>query len=344
MGLKSRADETPTPKALSMHSWVRDARTPILVPRSDFDAKGAQGPCVVLDGGRWWMFYAGIGNDSVQRICLATADPERPTEWERFGPILELGKRDSFDEKSATYPRVHKIAGKWHLYYSGRSSRQNDYHFSNYRGIGLAQSDDLCNWKKYSAEPVIEADGVAGYPGCKALVGLGNIVEIKLPGERAGYRLYYTLLPGLKDPNWKANGTWHVIEHKVCVVAHSVDGISWTDRRVVLDRRRDVTSEDIGVIGLNVWPAGSGYRGVYTGLGTRFETYSLCEAASHDGIVWNRGSNQDNVSLTPTADGWASGMIGYPCVLKEKDGVRVFYNGASGGATGIGMAYAELQD
>ncbi len=44
-----------------------------------------------------------------------------------------------------------------------------------------------------------------------------------------------------------ANGTWHVIEHKVCVAAHSYDGIKWSDRRIVLERRRDVTTEDIGV-------------------------------------------------------------------------------------------------
>ena len=342
MGLRCRADESLASKPLSMHAWVRDTRNPIFVPLSTFDEKGAQGPCVVLDGGRWWMFYAGIGNDGIQRICLATADPDRPTEWERFGPILDLGKRDSFDEKAATYPRVHRIGGKWHLYYFGRSARENEYHFSNYRGIGLAQSDDLRNWEKHSSEPVIEGDGIAEYPKCKALVGLGNIIEIQLPGEKSGYRLYYTLLPGLKDPNWKANGTWHVIEHKVCAAAHSVDGILWTDRQVVFDRRRDVTSEDIGVVGLNVWRSGPGYRGVYTGLGTQYQTYSLCEASSPDGLVWDRGSKRDNVCLVPVASGWDSAMIGYPCTLKEKEGIRVFYNGAGGGATGIGMAYAPL--
>ena len=49
------------------------------------------------------------------------------------------------------------------------------------------------------------------------------------------------------------NGTWHVIEHKVCAAAHSDNGIEWGDRRIVLDRRRDVTTDDIGVVGLNGW-------------------------------------------------------------------------------------------
>ncbi len=327
---------------LLLHAWERDPRNPVFVPRSEFDAGGAQGPFVVRHDDRWWMFYAGIGKDGLQRICLATANPETPTEWERHGPILDPGTKDAFDERSATYPCVHRIGGKWHLYYSGKSTRENKYHFSNYRGIGLAQSDDLRHWKKYSTEPVLEADGVREYPDCQALVGLGNIIDLPQPDGRTLHRMYYTLLPGLKDPDYLANGTWHVIEHKVCVAADSYDGIEWSDRRIVLDRRRDVTTEDIGVVGLNVWKTKQGYRGIYTGLGTKFKTYALAEAASPDGLTWERGADSDNVSLTLQSGSWDGGMIGYPCVLREKDRIRLFYNGAGGGATGIGMAVASL--
>ena len=328
---------------LVLHAWERDPRNPIFVPRSEFDASGAQGPFVVLHDGQWWMFYAGIGKDGVQRICLATANPEKPTEWERHGSILDLGAKDAFDERSATYPCVHRIGGKWHLYYSGRSSREGKQHFSNYWGIGLAQSDDLRHWKKHSVEPVLQGDGVKEYPDCQALVGLGNIIDLPQPDGRTLHRLYYTLLPGLKDPNYLANGTWHVIEHKVCVAAHSYDGIKWSDRQIVLERRRDVTTEGIGVVGLNVWKTEKGYRGIYTGLGTKFKTYALAEAVSIDGLNWNRGVDQDNVSLTLQPEKWDGGMIGYPSVLREPDRVRLFYNGAGGGgATGVGMAVASL--
>ncbi len=60
-------------------------------------------------------------------------------------------------------------------------------------------------------------------------------------------------------------------------------GITWTDRQIVLERRRDVTTEDIGV-------------------------------------------------------------VIYPCVWHEKEQLRLYYNGAGGGATGIGMAVASLVD
>lgn len=337
------AEDTATIKnQMPLHAWKRDARNPIFVPRSDFDARGAQGPFVVLQDGQWWMFYAGIGKDGLQRICLATANPEKPTEWERHGPILNLGPKDAFDERSATYPCVHRVGEKWHLYYSGRSSREGKQHFSNYWGIGLAQSDDLRHWKKHSVEPVLQGDGAKEYPDCQALVGLGNLIAMPQPDGRMLYRMHYTLLPGLKDPNYLANGTWHVIEHKVCAAAHSYDGIKWSDRQIVLERRRDVPTEDIGVVGLNVWKTKNGYRGIYTGLGTKFKTYALAEAASADGLTWNRGGDQDNVSLTLQPGKWDGGMIGYPCVLPENGSIRLFYNGAGGGGTGVGMAVAAM--
>ena len=162
------------------------------------------------------------------------------------------------------------------------------------------------------------------------------------PNGRTMHRLYFTLLPGLKDPDYLANGTWHVIEHKVCVAAHSYDGIEWSERQIVIERRRDVPTEDTGGVGLNAWKTEKGYRCIYTGLGTKFKTYALAEAASADGLTWDRGTDAGNVSLTLQPGAWDGGMIGYPCLLPERDRVRLFYNGAGGGGTGIGMAFASL--
>ena len=342
----SGKDDSLKHSSVSLHHWQRDGRNPIFVPRDDFDRRGSQAPFVISHGGLWWMFYAGIGDDYIQRICLATAVPDDPTNWQRHGPVLPLGMKGSFDELSATYPRVHRIKGRWHLYYSGRSNQEGPQHFSNYRGIGLAISDDLKQWTKYSADPVLEGDGIREYPENRALVGLGNITELPQSDGRVRYRMYYTLLPGLRDPDWEKNGTWHIIEHKLCAAAESDDGISWTDRKIVMDRRRNVPSEDIAVVGLNVWRKATGYHGLYTGLGTDNGSYSLAEAVSQDGLHWSRGSKDggkdvDNVSLRPAASGWESGMIGYPHLLIEDDQIRIFYNGTSGGASGIGMATAE---
>ena len=77
-------------------------------------------------------------------------------------------------------------------------------------------------------------------------------------------------------------------------------------------------------------------------FGTKYKTYTLCEAISADGLSWDRGSSGDDVSMTPEPGKWDGGMIGYPCVLPAKGGIRIFYNGAGEGATGIGMALFRL--
>jgi predicted GH43/DUF377 family glycosyl hydrolase len=330
---------------LKRHAWVRDPRNPIFVPQASFDKKGTQSPCVVPHDGRWWMFYTGLGTDGVQRICLATASADKPTEWERLGQVLEPGGKDAFDERGATYPRVHRVGNQWHLYYSGHSTRTGPQIYSAYWGIGLAQSADLRNWTKYSDQPVLQADGIEEYPESKALVGLGNIIEFSQPDGRVLYRLYYTLLPGFLSDEPSS------IKEKVAGVAHSFDGVNWTDRRTVLKRRRNVDTEDIGIVGMQVWKTGTQYRATYAGLGTKYKsyakahaTYVLAEAVSADGLTWDRGDSQDNVSLIPQPGTWESEIIGYAYVLREEDSLRVFYNGTAFGATGIGMAVAKMID
>ena len=102
----------PTP----LHSWDRDPRNPIFVPKSPFDARGSQGPCVIPHDGQWWMFYGGHGTDDKLRICLATAHPEKPTDWERLGPVIDLGGPGAFDEVHCIYPCVHRFGNQWFCY------------------------------------------------------------------------------------------------------------------------------------------------------------------------------------------------------------------------------------
>lgn len=204
-----------------------------------------------------------------------------------------------------------------------------------YWGIGLATSDNLRDWKKHPDSPVLLGDGVPPYPDNRALVGLGNILELAQPDGPTLHRLHYTILPGGTelDPN-----------HKVCAAAESFDGIEWKNRQVVLDRRQDAAYENTGVVGLHVWKTKTRYRAIYTGMDAGL-TYSLCEAVSEDGLTWERGVAGENVALSIRPDTWESGTIGYPHLLHEAGSLRVFYNNARGyGSTGIGMVAAPMLD
>lgn len=338
------AEVSPAPKAgdkSSLHQWQRDEHNPILPPGPEtFDAKGCFAPFVIHREDQYFLFYAGIADTkSDVRICLATAPVDRLTEWRRHGPILELGGPDAFDETWQIYPCVHRIGDRWHLYYTGQSRRKGTQYFAAYWGLGLAVSDDLLHWKKHAPEPVLTGEGYPGFPDNTAIVGLGRILEIPQPDGRVLYRLYHTLPPALKS---KAPEVYQV---KYCVVAHSFDGIKWFDKRIVLRPQPEVDYENIGVVGLTFWKTKMRYRGVYTALGTRFggSSYVLCEAFSDDGLNWERPAGE-NLSMVPLKQGWETSMIGYPCFVEEEDQIRLFYNGAGIGTTGIGTAVARKLD
>jgi hypothetical protein len=128
------------------------------------------------------------------------------------------------------------------------------------------------------------------------------------------------------------------------VIAHSRDGLTWTDRRVVLRPRADAKYENAATIALNPWRTKTGWRAIYAGIGTQFGAYSICETVSADGLSWQRGAPGENLSLPPGEAAWENKMTEYPHVVREGDLLRLFYCGNGYGSTGIGTAVAEPLD
>jgi predicted GH43/DUF377 family glycosyl hydrolase len=322
-----------------IHNWKRDGHNPVFPPGTeDFDSTACMNPFVLRRGDEYWMYYAG-GNAKGQRhICLAIADVNDLTHWDRKGPLFELGAENAFDEHWTVLPCVHRVGNLWHLYYTGQGKIGQG--LQSFRGIGLAQSDDLIHWRKFSSEPVIEGNCFPEWPGNAGIAGGGRIIEVPAAhGEDKQYRMYYTLAVGISSPDVLVD------QEKVSVVAHSHDGINWFDHRIVLERRAEATYENAAVIALNVWQTPTKWRSIYAGIGTRFGAYSICEAESADGLNWHRGEPGENLVLAPSKeDGnghWADQMTEYPNVVEENGKLRLFYCGNGYGTTGIGSALAE---
>jgi hypothetical protein len=70
----------------------------------------------------------------------------------------------------------------------------------------------------------------------------------------------------------------------------------------------------------------------------RKTTYQIGYAHSHDGINWER---EDTLNLGPSAEGWDSEMVCYPCVFKHLNKRWMLYNGNGYGASGFGLAVEE---
>lgn len=324
-------------KPFKTHNWQRDARNPVFPLGETFDSTACMNPFVLRRENEYWMFYAGGDEKSQKRICLAIAPIDDLTNWKRLGPLFDLGAKGAFDDSWCVLPCVHFINGKWHLYYSGRSTVGEG--LQSFHGMGLATSDDLLHWTKYSAEPVMDGSGFPQYPDNIGFAGGGRIIELKDETGDTIYRMFYTLPTGTKNQDMLIDQA----KHAVCADSH--DGINWFNLQILLSPRLDADYENAACIALNVWREDDQYRAIYAGIGTRFGAYSICEAQSSDGLKWERGAPDENLVLPPsTQDGngiWADKMCEYPNVIEENGKLRLFYCGNGYGRTGIGTALAK---
>ena len=321
-------------KKFQVHQWKRDERNPVFPPGGGaFDVGCCMNPFVVPVGDEYRLYYAGADKAGKRRICLAVCPKDDVTKWKRLGPLFEVGGMGAFDESWCVLPCVHRFGEKWHLYYSGRSTLKN-VGLQAFWGIGLAVSDDGLSWKKTSDEPILLGDGFEQWPMNRGIAGGGPIVELPQQDGRVLYRMYYTLATGTPSRDLLID------QAKQSVVAHSYDGLKWTDRQLVLQPRLEATYENAATIALNPWREGDHWRAIYAGIGTRFGAYSICEATSPDGLVWHRGQPDENLALSPTGSGWESKMVEYPHVVREATQLRLFYCGNGYGTTGIGTAVA----
>jgi predicted GH43/DUF377 family glycosyl hydrolase len=325
------AEEAP----FQVHQWRRDERNPVLPPGGGaFDKGCCMNPFVVVQGDEYFLFYAGADSSGARRICLATCPIADVGTWKRHGPLFERGGKGSFDETWCVLPCLKKVGDKWHMYYSGRSADRGAG-LQGFRGIGLATSTDLRSWTRYSDDPVLLGDGVDEFNGNKGIAGGGPVIEVPQSDGSVRLRMYYTLAVGTPSKDLLID------QAKYAVTAESSDGITWTDRKVILRPRLDAKYENAAVIALNPWKTEKGWRAIYAGIGTQFGAYSICEAASDDGLTWRRGKPGENLALAPTGKGWESKMTEYPHVVREGDKLRLFYCGNGYGTTGIGTAVAD---
>jgi len=319
-----------------VHTWQRDERNPVFPPGGGaFDVGRCMNPFIVSVGDEYRLYYAGADKQGRHRICLATCPKNDVTNWKRMGPLFDGGGKGAFDESWCVLPCVHKFGDKWHLYYTGRSTLSG-VGLQGFWGIGLATSDDGLNWKKASADPVLLGDGFDRWPSNRGVAGGAPIVELPEVDGRKRYRMYYTLCTGTPSKDLLVD------QAKRSVIAHSSDGLTWSDKQLVLEPRLDAPYENAATIALNTWQEGKVWRAIYAGIGTKFGAYSICEAESDDGLNWRRGKPGENLAMPPVGKGWESKMVEYPHVVREGNRLRLFYCGNGYGTTGIGTATAEM--
>jgi predicted GH43/DUF377 family glycosyl hydrolase len=131
-------------------TFTRASRAPIMA-RSDVDPWMVSSPCVLLEEGRWRMWYlSGLGLEEVagvlrSRYHIKYAESDDGVHWRRDGRVaLELREGETNIARAC----VRRRAGDYEAWYSVNGG-------AGYR-IGCAQSPDGLAWERHDERAGIE--------------------------------------------------------------------------------------------------------------------------------------------------------------------------------------------
>jgi predicted GH43/DUF377 family glycosyl hydrolase len=156
------------------------------------DAGGANHPCLLMTGERWWLFYRGYpGLGPGQRSVLVAAVSQTGASWDRVGTILE----PEAGEVAVSHPCALEISRTIYTFYA-----------SDVGGpirIALATSSEGLSWDRRGTvlEPAGQGpDGSSVHTPCVVRLHDGSVgmwyAGIPIGDEALGYRICSARFPG----------------------------------------------------------------------------------------------------------------------------------------------------
>lgn len=290
-------------------TWAPDGSHPVF-------ATHAANPVAEHVGGDLFRVYFGA-RDLKNRSHVGHVEVEIAGDRVRVGavapePVLSPGEPGLFDNDGASVGCLARDGDRTRLYYVGWDLGVS-VPWRNF--IGLATRDgDAGPFLKHSRVPIldrIESDPFnISYP---CVVRDGGI-----------WKMWYG-----SNLRWGAGiaDMDHVIRY-----AESADGVAW--RRDV-DPVMGLLPGEIAVCRPWVLKEDGRYRMWFCHRG---DTYRLGYAESPDGRAWTRFPHG---GMEASAEGWDSGMVCYPSVIRHGGRHIMFYCGNRYGKTGFGIAVEE---
>jgi predicted GH43/DUF377 family glycosyl hydrolase len=171
------------------HRW--DSQGTIM-QRGPEDEGGANHPCLLMTGERWWLFYTGYpGSGPGQRSVVVAAVSQTGASWDRVGAILE----PEAGEVAVSHPCALEVSRTSYLFYA-----------SDVGGpirIALATSSDGLSWDRRGTvlEPAgAGPDGSSVHTPCVVRLHDGSVgmwyAGIPIGDEELGYRICSARFPG----------------------------------------------------------------------------------------------------------------------------------------------------
>ena len=265
------------------------------------------------------------GKSRVSYVDLSSKDPKYLVKV-ADSPVLDLGRKGTFDDSGVMPSWVLEKDGKIYLYYIGWNVRNTiPYHNS----VGLAVSDDGGNsFERVSEGPMMDRTRTEPFFAGSSCV----LVENGL------WRNWYLSCTDWREVNGRMEPRYHL------KYAESSNGLDWARKGVVaIDYKSE---QEAGIVKASVVKRSKGYHMWYSYRNfSNYRTdpnqsYKIGYASSEDGIKWVR--NDEAVGISLSEKGWDSQMMAYPHVIEHEGKLLMFYNGNGFGQHGFGYAERDI--
>ena len=278
-------------------------------------------PTPILVDNKLRIFIGICDKDNVGRIGYVDVNPNNPSEVLCVSrePVLDIGRKGSFDDNGVVPISVIECDGKIFLYYVGFQLGVN---VPYYMFGGLAISvDGGHTFSRYSESPILDRCGDEIYARC----GINVIYDQGI------YKMWYI---GSNREGWTTSGG-KLRPLYIMKYTESLDGIHWGKEPIqCMSYKND---DEHGFGRPFVWRDGNMLK-MYYSIRTYSRGYYIGYAESYDGIKWNRKDELAGIDVG--VDSWDDTNLSYPYIYKYNEHIYMFYNGNGCGKTGFG--YAEL--
>jgi predicted GH43/DUF377 family glycosyl hydrolase len=238
-------------------------------------------------------------------------------------PILERGRRGTFDENGIIPSFLIQKDGLLFFYYAGWSQCKN-VPYKNFTGLAISDDNGL-TFKKKSEAPVLSLNKF------DPLSATGPCIIKK---DKIYYCIYSTGIDWI-EINGKLEHTYNL------TYATSYDAIQWKPSgKVIVNPENEFQAECKPTIieKDGVYHMWFSTRGSHDFRRPGITSYRLGYAYSTDLINWVRDDKNSGINVSN--EGWDSEMVCYPHIVKVGEKFLMFYNGNGFGKSGFG--YAEL--
>lgn len=150
-------------------TWQKHAHNPVLRGNGE-----SNDPCLRKCGGQFVPWYCGKVQGKYRLLRATSSDC---IHWETDPqPIIPLGQAGQFDGNGHAGPEVLQVGGTWFLFYLGSDKKK--------WSAGVATSQDGKNWKKSSANPVLDIGGPEAWDG-------GSLMSLDVHWREGRFHVWY---------------------------------------------------------------------------------------------------------------------------------------------------------